>query len=132
VVTSPNATYVDSVATFNDAPLTTCGAQSGSQRTRHGVLASRRNVEGRGHVRGGPPLPGDDLDDRALRRIVTNSRTLCGRADSRGKKNNGNTLSSDQVATDLVAAAIRTTSTLRQGETARPAALARPTGRTSA
>lgn len=114
-VTSPNATYVDSDATFNGVQ-TTCTAQSGSN----------------GHVMecpipGGTLTPGDTLEvdfrfqattSTTVPQIVTKAAITVSAQTVGGKKSNGTLLASDEVATDLVAGGDKNDTFLRGNENA--------------
>jgi hypothetical protein len=114
-VTSPNATYVDSVATFNDAP-TTCDAQSGSNL--HIMVCT---------VPGGTLKPGDTLKadfrfqattSTDVGQVATHAEISVAAKTVGGKNNNGTTLASDDVNTDLVAGGDKEDTYLRTNEKA--------------
>jgi hypothetical protein len=114
-VTSPNATYLDSVATFNDAP-TTCDAQSGSNG--HVMVCT---------VPGGTLKPDDTLkaDFRfqattltSVTQVVTTAAISVAAKTVGGKNNNGTTLASEGVNTALVAGGDKEDTYLRKNEKA--------------
>jgi hypothetical protein len=113
-VTSPNATYVDSVATFNDV-LTLCGAQSGSNG--HVMVCTLPT----GTLRPGDTFEADlrfqATTSTTVAQVVTRAAVSVAAKTVGGKNSNGNTLSFDDVTTALVAGGDKSDEYLRVGET---------------